>query len=67
MRPEGEAVKRLSSEFRQGHGEMPWRMMAGMRDKLIHQYDAVDLDEVWRTLTHDLPPLIQALERIVKA
>ena len=61
----GEAVKRLSPEFREGHPELPWRMMAGMRDKLIHQYDAVDLDEVWRTLTGDLPPLIQAMAKIV--
>ena len=63
----GEAVKRLSSEFREKHRGLPWRAIAGMRDRLIHQYDAVDLDEVWHTLAHDLPLLIQALEGIMDA
>ena len=42
----GEAAKRLSSEFRAGHPDVPWSDMAGMRDRLIHAYEAVDLDEV---------------------
>ena len=57
----GEAVKRLSEEFRTRHSAMPRRMMAGMRDKLIHAYDAVDLDEVWRTVSIDIPHLITLL------
>jgi uncharacterized protein with HEPN domain len=47
----GEAVKRLSEDFRSQHPQIPWIRIAGMRDKLIHQYDAVDLDEVWKTTT----------------
>lgn len=58
----GEAVKRLSEEFRAHHPEIPWTMVAGMRDKLIHEYDAVDLDEVWKTVTTDIPCLIDLLE-----
>jgi uncharacterized protein with HEPN domain len=58
----GEAVKRLSDEFRLAHPEMPWRTIAGMRDNLIHEYDAVDIAEVWKTSTTDIPPLIAALE-----
>jgi len=54
----GEGVKRLSSEFRQSHPQMPWRAMAGMRDKLVHAYDQVDLEEVWKTLRDDLPRLL---------
>lgn len=42
----GEAVKRLSQDFRTHYPEIPWELMAGMRDKLIHGYDIVDLDEV---------------------
>ena len=42
----GEAVKRLSAATRQEHPEIPWREIAGMRDVLIHQYFAVDLDQV---------------------
>jgi uncharacterized protein with HEPN domain len=58
----GEAAKRLSSEFRTSHPEVPWKQAAGMRDQLIHEYDDVDLDKVWKTLTADIPPLIAALE-----
>lgn len=43
----GEAVKRVSADFRAAHPEIPWREMAGMRDILIHAYDHVNLDEVW--------------------
>lgn len=42
----GEAVKRLSSDFRTRHPEIPWTFIAGTRDKLIHGYDIVDLDRV---------------------
>jgi len=61
----GEAVKRLSEDFRAGHPEIPWLRIAGMRDKLIHAYDAVDLDEVWKTITKDIAPLISFLDPLV--
>ncbi|HZS50774.1 MAG TPA: DUF86 domain-containing protein [Bryobacterales bacterium] len=51
----GEAVKRLSPEFRGAHPEVPWKLIAGTRDKLIHFYEGVDLDEVWKMVTADLP------------
>src|SRR5258708_6707513 len=49
----GEAGKRLSQEFRAQHEAIPWKRIAGMRDKLIHEYDDVDLDEVWKTVRSD--------------
>jgi uncharacterized protein with HEPN domain len=61
----GEAVKRLSEDFRARHSEIPWIRIARMRDKLIHQYDAVDLDEIWKTVTKDVAPLISFLEEFV--
>ena len=61
----GEAVKRLSEAFRTLHPEIPWKMIAGMRDKLIHEYDDVDLDEVWKSVRTDLPPIIIALEPLM--
>jgi len=57
----GEASKRLSDAFRSAIPDIPWRAMAGMRDKLIHAYDAVDLEEVWRTATVDVPTLAATL------
>ena len=58
----GEAVKRLSDDFRARHPEIPWTLMAGMRDKLIHGYDIVDLEEVWKTASRDVPDLLHWLE-----
>jgi uncharacterized protein with HEPN domain len=54
----GEAVGRLSPVFRVRHPILPWSLMTGIRDHLIHGYDAVDLDEVWNTATHDVPEVL---------
>lgn len=51
----GEAVKRLSTEFREAHPEVPWKLIAGTRDKLIHFYEGVDLEQIWGMVTSDLP------------
>jgi len=58
----GEAVKRLSAELRAAHPEVPWKLIAGTRDKLIHHYEGVDLEEVWRMIMSDLPDLIRLVE-----
>ena len=55
----GEAVKRLSPEFRNQHPAIPWSLIAGMRNHLIHGYDTVDLDEVWNTAARDIPALVR--------
>ncbi len=61
----GEAVKRLSEDFRQQHSNIPWRLIAGMRDKLIHGYDSVDLDEVWKTALQDIPDLLASIQPLL--
>jgi uncharacterized protein with HEPN domain len=61
----GEAVKRLSPDFRAEHPEIPWPLIAGMRDNLIHGYDIVDLDEVWRTAETDVPELLRLIEPLL--
>jgi uncharacterized protein with HEPN domain len=61
----GEAVKRVSAEFRASHPEVPWRQIAGFRDVVVHDYARVDLQEVWRIVQADLPALVTLLEPIV--
>jgi uncharacterized protein with HEPN domain len=61
----GEATKRVSDSFRAQHSEIPWSPMARMRDKLIHAYDVVNQDEVWRTATEDIPALLAQLEPLI--
>jgi uncharacterized protein with HEPN domain len=58
----GEAVKRLSPEFCTAHQELPWKLIAGTGDKLIRFYEGVDLEEVWKMVTSDLPQLIRQIE-----
>lgn len=63
----GEAVKRLSPAFRAQHPILPWSLMAGMRDYLIHAYDVVDLDEVWNTATADIPNVLIKVRSLLPA
>jgi len=61
----GEATKNLAELTRRSAPDVPWRSMAGMRDKLIHQYFGVDIDAVWSTATQDLPGLQQTIKTIL--
>jgi len=61
----GEAVKRLSPEFRAEHGQVAWRRVAGMRDKLVHDYDNVNPEEVWSVVTVRVPDLLAKIEPLL--
>lgn len=63
----GEAAGRLSPTTRAMAPGLPWPSMVSMRNRLIHDYDQVDLDVVWHTVTLDLPPLVPQLERLIEA
>ncbi len=57
----GEAANRVSAPGRARHPGIPWRQIVNMRHRLIHGYDMVDLDVLWKTVEADLPALIDAL------
>ncbi|MDO8738792.1 MAG: DUF86 domain-containing protein [Candidatus Deferrimicrobium sp.] len=57
----GEATEKIPPAFRDRHPETPWQEIAGMRDKLIHEYFGVDLDIVWETTKEDLVPFETAV------
>jgi len=61
----GEATKNLSLEVRDGNPNIPWKKIAGMRDKLIHGYFGVDPDAVWMTARKDIPMLREEIARII--
>lgn len=61
--PIGEASKKIGADTKQKIGEIPWKDIAGARDVFIHGYFKVDLNEVWKTVTDDLPVLDRALQK----
>ncbi|MBM4249073.1 MAG: DUF86 domain-containing protein [Euryarchaeota archaeon] len=54
----GEAAKRIPEGIRKKHPAIPWKRMAGARDKLINEYTGVDIEIVWAVVREELPPLI---------
>ncbi len=62
----GEATKRIPHDFRNQHPDVPWRAMAGIRDKLIHDYTSVNLEIVWQTVTEDLPGLAAHMNELIR-
>ena len=59
----GEAVKKVSQPTRVAHPDIPWKDIAGMRDRVVHDYFGVSLDIVWDVVRNHVPPLYQKLRR----
>lgn len=57
----GEAVKKLPADFRAKHPDLKWRLIAGMRDKLVHEYFGIDHDIVWDVATNKVVELEKTL------
>lgn len=62
----GEAAKRLPMDFRHQYPAIPWKGMAGMRDRIIHGYDNVDLQIVWDVVKRDIPGIKPQIQQILK-
>lgn len=61
----GEASKNIPEWLKTDNADIPWREMAGIRDKLIHDYFGINLEVVWKTVKEDLPPLEQKLRKLL--
>jgi len=60
----GEAVKKLSTPLKQAHSQIPWKEMAGIRDKIVHEYFGINYDVVWTVAQEELPSLLSQIEAI---
>jgi uncharacterized protein with HEPN domain len=60
----GEAANRVSSDFQGQHPHIPWGQIIGLRNRLVHGYDSINLDVLWQIIAEDLPSLIEQLEAI---
>jgi uncharacterized protein with HEPN domain len=61
----GESASKISKAGHAAHPEIPWRLIVGLRHRLVHDYGALDLDRIWRIVEKDVPHLVEALEKIV--
>ena len=62
----GEASKKIPDDVKTRYPRIPWKRMAGMRDKLIHEYFGVDLEIVWNAAKKELPPVKSSIEELVR-
>ena len=61
----GEATKHISEQTRKINTKIPWKQMAGVRDRLIHHYFGVNIDIVWQIAEFELPSVLSMLERML--
>jgi len=61
----GEAAKRVSQPTRNQLTTIPWSVINGMRNRLVHEYDSIDLDVVWDTTVKSLPMLVLELKKVI--
>lgn len=62
----GEAAKKVPPSVRKRHTKVPWKQMAGMRDKLIHEYFGVNYQVLWKTAQEDIPPVQPLIAKVLE-
>jgi uncharacterized protein with HEPN domain len=60
----GEETRQLPEDFSARHPDMPWRQIAGLRNRIVHDYFGLDLEMIWEVIRHDLPQLQAQLEQL---
>ena len=63
----GELVNNLSGEFLLQYNDIPWRLIKGMRNRIVHGYDTIDLDIVWNTIKENVKHLLVYCKEIIKS
>lgn len=61
----GEAARKISRQYRDAHSEIPWQMIIGMRNRLVHEYFDIIPERVWDVVDRDIPELIRLIEPLV--
>ena len=62
----GELANKIADDFKTNNMEIPWKQMYGLRNRIVHDYEGVNLILVWEIISYDLPELKQKLERLIK-
>jgi uncharacterized protein with HEPN domain len=65
LRLSGKQQKRIPLETKETYPQIPWKLMAGTRDKLIHEYFGVNLQTLWKAVKEDLPPVKRAVKSLL--
>lgn len=61
----GEAARRISADFKKKHPDIPWRRIIAQRNVLIHQYDSISEEEMWKVASFHIPRLIQTIKPLI--
>ncbi len=61
----GELAKEISEDTQEKHGNIPWKSIRGMRNKIVHEYENIDLAVLWGTITKSLPELAKQIEGVL--